>query len=58
MIKVSKIEQIRRAYYLEGKSMRQIEREYHHAYKTIKKALASAEPGNYTLKEAREAPLS
>jgi transposase len=57
MIKVSKIEQIRRAYYLEGKSMRQIEREYHHAYKTIKKALASAEPGNYTLKEAREAPV-
>ncbi len=57
MIKVSKIEQIRRAYYLEGKSMRQIEREYHHAYKTIKKALASAEAGSYTLKEPREAPV-
>lgn len=57
MIKVSKIEQIRRAYYVDGKSMRQIEREYHHAYKTIKKALASAEPGHYTLSEPREAPV-
>lgn len=57
MIKVDKIEKIRRAYYVDGKSMRQIEREYHHAYKTIKKALASAEPGNYTLKEPREAPV-
>ncbi len=57
MIKVDKIEQIRRAYYLEGKSMRQIEREQHHAYHTIKKALASAEAGSYTLKEPREAPV-
>ena len=57
MIKVSKIEQIRRAYYLEGKSMRQIEREYHHAYKTIKKALGSAAAGSYTLKEPRDAPV-
>jgi transposase len=57
MIKVSKIEQIRRAYYLEGKSMRQIEREYHHAYKTIKKALGSAEAGSTTLKEPRDAPV-
>jgi transposase len=57
MIKVDKIEQIRRAYYVDGKSMRQIEREYHHAYKTIKKALTSAEPGHYTLKEPRDAPV-
>ncbi|MCG3209287.1 MAG: hypothetical protein FOGNACKC_02908 [Anaerolineae bacterium] len=57
MIKVSKIEQIRRAYYVDGKSMREIEREYHHAYKTIKKALASAEPGSYRLKEPRDAPV-
>jgi transposase len=57
MIKVNKIEQIRRAYYVEGQSMRQIEREQHHSYHTIKKALASAEAGSYTLKEAREAPV-
>lgn len=57
MIKVNKIEQIRRAYYVEGKSMRQIEREYHHSRHTIKKALESAEAGSYTLKEPREAPV-
>jgi transposase len=57
MLKVNHIEKIRRAYYLEGKSMREIEREYHHAYKTIKKALASAEVGSYTLKEPRDAPV-
>lgn len=57
MIKVDKIEQIRRAYYVEGKSMRQIEREQHHSWRTIKKALANAEASSYTLKEAREAPV-
>ena len=57
MIKVKQIEQIRRAYYVEGKSMRQIEREYHHAYKTVKKALGSAEARRYRLKEPREAPV-
>lgn len=57
MIKVEKIEQIRRAYYVEGKSMRQIAREYHHSWHTIKKALARAEAGRYTLKEPRAAPI-
>ena len=57
MLKVDKIERIRRAYYVEGKSMRQIEREYHHSWRTIKKALADPEEGQYTLKEPREAPV-
>ncbi len=57
MIKVDKIERIRRAYYVEGKSMRQIAREYHHSWHTVKKALASAEAGRYNLKEPREAPV-
>ena len=57
MIKVDKIERIRRAYYVEGQSMRQIEREIHHSWRTIKKALASAEVGSYRLKEPREAPV-
>jgi transposase len=57
MIKVDKIERIRQAYYREGKSMRQIEREYHHSRHTIKKALASPGEGQYTLKEPREAPV-
>jgi len=57
MLKVDKIERIRRAYYVEGKSMRQIEREHHHSWRTIKKALASAEAREYTLKEPRKAPV-
>ena len=57
MIKVDKIERIRRAYYVEGKSMRQIERECHHSWHTIKKALERAEASSYTLKEPREAPV-
>lgn len=57
MIKVDKIERIRRAYYVEGKSMRQIAREYQHSWHTVKKALASAEAGSYTLKEPRQAPV-
>jgi len=57
MLKVDKIERIRQAYYVEGKSMRQIEREYQHSWRTIKKALANPESGSYTLKEARAAPV-
>jgi transposase len=57
MLKVDKIERIRRAYYVEGQSMRQIERELHHSWRTIKKALAGPEAKQYTLKEPREAPV-
>jgi transposase len=57
MLKVDKIERIRQAYYLDEKSMRQIAREYHHSWRTIKKALASPEEGRYTLKEPRAAPV-
>lgn len=57
MIKVDKIEQIRRAYHIEGKSMRQIAREFQHSRHTIKKVLDQAEPGQYTLTEPREAPV-
>ena len=57
MLKVNKIERIRGAYYVDGKSMRWIEREYGHSWRTIKKALASAEASKYTLKAGREAPV-
>lgn len=57
MLKVSKIEQIRRAFYLEDKSMRTIAKEQHCSRRTVKKAIESAEPGSYSLKEAREAPV-
>ncbi|MEZ4710676.1 MAG: hypothetical protein R3A44_25995 [Caldilineaceae bacterium] len=39
-------EQIRRAYYIEGKSMRQIGQELRHSYWTIRDALAEAGRGN------------
>ncbi len=57
MLKVEVRERIRRAYHVEGKSMRQIEREYHHSRHTIKKALESAESESYTLKRSRPAPV-
>jgi len=55
MITVADREQIRRAYFLEGKSVRRIAREYHHSRATVEKALASAEPGVYTLQAPRPA---
>ena len=56
MITVIDRERIRRAYFIEGKTMRQIEREMQHGYWTIRKALASAEHQPYTLSQAKEAP--
>ncbi len=56
MITVIDRERIRRAYHIEGKSMRQIERELHHSYWTIRKALNSAEYQPYTLSKAKQAP--
>jgi transposase len=42
---------------VEGKSQRQIARELHCSRHTIKRALQGAEPGKYTLKEPRLAPV-
>jgi len=56
MITVIDRERIRRAYYIEGKSMRQIEREMHHGYWTIRKALKSAAHQPYTLSKPKPAP--
>ena len=56
MITVIDRERIRRAYFIEGKTMRQIEREMHHGYWTIRKALASAEHQPYTLSQPKAAP--
>lgn len=56
MITVVDRERIRRAYYLEGKSMRQIAAEMKHGYWTIRKALASAEHQPYRLSQPKHAP--
>ena len=57
MIKVDEKERIRRAHYVERKSIRQIAQELGHSRKTVRKALASAEPERYKLKQARRAPV-
>lgn len=56
MIDVEIWEQIRRAYYLEQKSIREIERETGHAWRTVKRIIESGEPSKYVLKEGRDAP--
>lgn len=57
MISVEDREKIRRAYFIEKKTLRQIAREFHVARKTINKAIASAEPATYTCHEPRLAPI-
>ena len=57
MISVEDREKIRRAYFIENKSMRQIARELRHSRKTVRKAIESAEPGAYRLRQPRPAPV-
>lgn len=57
MIRVEEREKIRRAYFIEDKSMREISRELGHSRSTVKKALEGAEAVAYTLKQPRAAPV-
>jgi transposase len=57
MITVEEREQIRRAYFLENKAIRQIARELTCSRKTVLKAIQAAEPMTYTLKVPRPAPV-
>jgi transposase len=57
MITVEQKEQIRRAFYLEGKSIRQIQRETGYHRQTIRKALQDGEVPHYQLKHARSSPV-
>jgi DNA-binding transcriptional MocR family regulator len=57
MISVEKREQIRRAYFVEDKSMRTIAKELHCSRDTIKKAIASPEGEPYTLTKPRVMPV-
>lgn len=56
MINVEKWEAIRRAYYVQGKSLRQIAGETGHAWRTIRRMVDSAEPVRYRQQSQREAP--
>jgi len=57
MISVKDRENIRRAYFIEQKSIREIATELGHSRKTVRKAIEAAEPGQYTLGEKRDAPV-
>jgi transposase len=57
MINVEKREEIRRAFYVEGKKIRQIVRELGISRRTVRKALKADGPVKYTLKEPRGAPV-
>jgi transposase len=57
MLSVHKYERIRRAYYVEGKSIRQIGRELGHGYWTVRKALDASEPAPYQLSQAKVSPV-
>lgn len=50
-------EAIRRAYYIEKKSIRQIAREQHHSRRTIAKVIKEAEPGPSQHTTSRPAPV-
>jgi len=54
---VEDYERIRKAYYVERLSMREICRQFHHGRNVIRKALERAEPEAYRLKEPRPAPV-
>lgn len=57
MISVEEREELRRAYFIEHKSVRQIARELKVARKTVRKAIAAAEPVPYTLSAPRPSPV-
>jgi hypothetical protein len=57
MLTVHHYERIRIAYEVEGKSIRQIGREYGHGYWTVRKALERSEPAISTESQAKEAPV-
>jgi len=57
MIPVEEREAMRRAYYLEGKSKRQIAREHSHSRKTVDKAVDNQPPQPYRLSKAKLSPV-
>jgi len=54
---VEDYEQIRKAYYLEGLSIREISRRFRHSRRLIRKAIDQAQPEGYRLQQERPAPV-
>ena len=57
MLKVDQKEQIRRAFFIEGNSIRQIARERHHDRRTVRAAIRDAGPPCYKLSRPRARPV-
>jgi len=57
VLKVDQKEQIRRDFYIEGKSIRQIAREQHHDRRTVRAAIRDAGPSRYSLTKPRSRPV-
>ena len=57
MRKVEDYETIRRAYFLEGKSIREISRQLKHGRALVRKAITHAEPPGYRQSKPRPAPV-
>ena len=57
MISVEEREEIRRAYFIDKRSRRWIEREMGYSRRTVNKALVQSDREGYTQREAREAPV-
>lgn len=57
MITVEQRERIRRAYFIEKRSIRQIARELGHSRETVNKAIETAEAASYNLQRPRRAPV-
>lgn len=57
MIKVEEVERIRRAYFREGLSIRQIGLRLHHGRRVIRRAIERADASEYRLVQGRPAPV-
>lgn len=57
MLNVDEKEQIRRAYFIEGKSIRRIARERRHDRRTVRAAIRDASPSRYKLTKPRTRPV-
>lgn len=57
MLQVDDKEKIRRAFFLDNKSQRQIAQEFHHSRRTIAAALVNAKPSTYELYAPRASPV-
>ena len=54
---MDQLEEIRRAHFIDGKSVRQIAREGHHHRRTVRKAIRNGGPPRYCLSQPRARPV-